>query len=383
MFLRTSKGLEELSINDLHMLPIATSFLNNMSEMTQLKTLRVKFRCCKDYKDIIDMKGLMNKLALKVVPSDASDALVNIMQSHKKLESLELDANRIARSIIVNNIPNGEKKYVKGTLSYYGCITKLKFIKMKGMTNVAYVTYKQDYEALYALSRANAYYYGITAKPPDDINYTKFFRALKFLEDSLKELTLHYIDFSKISLKDIENISKCQNLVRISFNHCQGITIKHCTSLSKNKLHIKKLEITGLGSATGLSLDQTYISIPLISIWGSTLEILHLNILSKETENALIIHCSNLKELIISESNAYSLTYIYSFLQQSSLKSLHINKYRGNYNEFCNLVPKLPTTLIFLGLNTDFDSYNELEFENLVKYCGKFFDLKTLNIKCL
>ncbi|RIB10138.1 hypothetical protein C2G38_2043729 [Gigaspora rosea] len=113
---------------------------------------------------------------------------------------------------------------------------------MEGMTNIAYVTYEQEYEARSALSRANAYFGNlqITVKPPDDINYTKFFPALKYLEDSLKELTLHYIDFSKISPKDVENISKCQNLVRISFNHCQGMTMKHCTSLSKNKLHLKK-----------------------------------------------------------------------------------------------------------------------------------------------
>ncbi|CAG8714789.1 5411_t:CDS:2, partial [Dentiscutata heterogama] len=99
MFLRRSKGLEELSINDLHMLPTTTTFLNNMSGITQLKTLRVNFRCYKDYEDIISMKRVMNKLDLKVVPSDASDALVNIMKSHKKLENLELDANRIGRSV--------------------------------------------------------------------------------------------------------------------------------------------------------------------------------------------------------------------------------------------------------------------------------------------
>ncbi|CAG8723507.1 17087_t:CDS:2, partial [Dentiscutata heterogama] len=214
MFLRRSKGLEELLINDLHILPTPTTLLNNMSGITQLKTLRVKFHCCKDYEDIIDMKRLKNKLALKVVPSDSSDALVNIMKSHKKLENLELDANRIGRSIILYNVPNGKKNYVKRMSSQCGRITKLKFIKMEGMTNVAYVTYEQDYEAKFALSQANAYFgdLQITVKPPDDINYTKFFPALKYLENSLKELTLYYIDFSKISPEDIENISKCQNL---------------------------------------------------------------------------------------------------------------------------------------------------------------------------
>ncbi|CAG8473962.1 4683_t:CDS:2 [Gigaspora rosea] len=339
MFLRRSKGLEELSINDLHILPTATTLLNNMSGITQLKTLQ----------------GLMNKLALKVVPSDASDALVSIMKSHKKLEKLELDANRIARSIILYNVPNSKKNYVKRMIFHRGCITKLKFIKMEGMTNIAYVTYEQEYEARSALSRANAYFGNlqITVKPPDDINYTKFFPALKYLEDSLKELTLHYIDFSKISPKDVENISKCQNLVRI--------------------------KITGLTSLLiDLNIDQ--IIITLISMWGSTLKVLHLEKLNQEIANALIIHCSNLKEFVISNLNANSFNFIYTFLQQSSLKSLHINGYRGYYEEYLNLVPKLPTTLTFLGLNTNID---ELKFQDLVKYCGNFFDSKTLTIKRL
>ncbi|CAG8714255.1 14212_t:CDS:1, partial [Dentiscutata heterogama] len=176
---------------------------------------------------------------------------------------------------------------------------------------------------------------------------------------------------------DIENISKCQNLVRISFNHCQGMTLKLCTSLSKNKLHLKKLEITGLTSMLiDLIFDQTIIT--LISMWGSTLKVLHLEKLSQGIANALIIHCSNLKEFVISNSKANSFNLIYNFLQQSSLKSLHINWYRGCYEEYLNLVPNLPTTLTFLGLNTNF---SELEFENFVKYCGKFLDLKTLTIK--
>ncbi|CAG8647407.1 2542_t:CDS:1, partial [Dentiscutata heterogama] len=167
---------------------------------------------------------------------------------------------------------------------------------------------------------------------------------------------------------------------RISFNHCQGMTLKLCTLLSKNKLHLKKFELTGSRFITNLSLDQTFIIIPLITMWGSTLEVLHLDKLSQEIANTLIIHCSNLKEFVISNSSANSVYLIYTFLKQSSLKSLHIDWYRASYEHYLNLVPNLPTTLTFLGLNTNF---SELEFENFVKYCGKFLDLKTLTIKRL
>ncbi|RIB24936.1 hypothetical protein C2G38_2167244 [Gigaspora rosea] len=389
MFLRTSRNLEELLINDQHMFPTLTTFLNAMPGITQLKTLQVKFYSCK-HSTNTNIMELLNALTPKVcpylkqlniksyLPDDASDTFVNIIKSHKKLEKIELDTCNIDKSVVVYNISNyASEQTVKNFFLVCGHINELELIKNeRGDKQIAYITFQRSTAAKTSTVLINAEFIGdprITVKFAKDTSYIKIFPTLKYLGNSLKELILHYKDFSKISSDDIENISKCKNLIRLSFNYCQNMVLRHCTSLSKNKLNLKKLEIIGL------SFDQI-VMITLITIWGSTLEVLHLDKLSQEIANTLLIHCSNLKELVIYNFDVNLLKFTYPFLQQSSLKSLYINMNRKFCREYFELVPNLPTTLTFLGLYTDF---NDLEFENFSKYCGKFFDVNILNIRRL
>ncbi|CAG8495359.1 40697_t:CDS:2, partial [Gigaspora margarita] len=268
-----------------------------MPGITQLKTLQFKFQRFENSTNT-NITELMNALTPEVcpylnqlniksyLPNDVNDALVNIIKSHKNLEKIELDSSDISRSIIVYNITN--------------CANEL-------------------------------------------TDYIKIFQTFSYVGNSLKELMLQYTDFSKISPDNIENISKCQNLVRFKI--------------------------------IGLSFDQIVMN-ALISMWGSTLEVLHLNELNQETANALLIHCSNLKELSINNLNAISLKFMYPFLLQSSLKSLLIDAKRQFYKEYVDLFQNLPITLNFLGLYTNF---SDLEFELYVK--EYIINLNKLNSK--
>ncbi|CAG8629901.1 28508_t:CDS:2 [Gigaspora margarita] len=375
------------------MIPTVTTFLNAMPGITKLKTLRVKFWNYRIFTNSNIME-LINALTPQVcphlrqldiksyLPSDVSDALVNIIKSHKKLEKIELDTyitTRSTKSVVVYNISDrASEKNVKDFFLFCGHISELKIIMNENENKqIAFITFKRETAAETALMLTNAIIADsqIIVKPLDDINhiYSKIFPVLNYVGDSLKELTLRYMDFSKISPDNIGNISKCQNLIRLKCINCKKMTSAHCTSLSKNQLNLKTLEITDS------SLDQNII-IFLISMWGSTLEVLHLDKLSQETANALLIHCLNLKELVIYNLFADSLKFMLPFLQQSSLKSLLINAFSKSYLKYFDLGPYLPNTLTFLGLYTDF---NNDDFETFVKYCGKFVDLKTLNIKRL
>ncbi|CAG8640412.1 12600_t:CDS:2, partial [Dentiscutata heterogama] len=384
MFLQRSENLEELLINDQLMFPTVSTFLNAIPGISQLKTLRVKL----DFTNT-NILEFMNALTPKACPylkqlniksylhNDESDALVNIIKSHKKFEKIDLDTYIIGRSVVVYEISNlASEKTIKDFFLFCGRISEFKLKKSeKDSKQIAYITFQKEIAAKTALMLTNAVIgdSALIVKSAEETGYIKIFSALKYVGNSLKELILQYMDFSKISPDNIENISKCQNLVRISFYKCQKMTITHCTSLSKNNLNLKKLEIIGL------SFDQIVMT-TLISIWGSTLEVLHLDELSQETANALLIHCSNLKELAINNLYANSLKFIYPFLQQSSLKSFIIDTHGIFPKECFDLVPNLPSTLTFLGLYTDF---NSRKFKKFVKYCEKFVELKALNIKRL
>ncbi|KAF0426363.1 f-box domain-containing protein [Gigaspora margarita] len=384
MFLRRSLNLEELVINGQHMFPKVTTFLNVMPGITQLKTLQFKFQRFENSTNT-NITELMNALTPEVcpylnqlniksyLPNDVNDALVNIIKSHKNLEKIELDSSDISRSIIVYNITNCANELT--VREFFSCGITDKVMLFKNDNNnkqTAYITFNQERAARFALLLTNSTIYDsrITVKSSAGIDYIKIFQTFSYVGNSLKELMLQYTDFSKISPDNLENISKCQNLVRFSCKNCQGMTLKHCTSLSKKKLNLKKLEIIGL------SFDQIVMN-ALISMWGSTLEVLHLNELNQETANALLIHCSNLKELSINNLNAISLKFMYPFLLQSSLKSLLIDAKRQFYKEYVDLFQNLPITLNFLGLYTNF---SDLEFELYVKECKTIF-LKPLNIK--
>ncbi|CAG8838187.1 21599_t:CDS:2 [Gigaspora margarita] len=109
-----------------------------MPEITQLKKFWVKFHCYKDYEDITKIKEFVDKLTLKVIPSDASDA------------------NYAAREALNSHI--------------------------------------------------RGFHFIINSS--DNINYPS---AEIYLENSLKELILNYIDFLKISPINIENILNAKN----------------------------------------------------------------------------------------------------------------------------------------------------------------------------
>ncbi|RIB15261.1 hypothetical protein C2G38_2039508 [Gigaspora rosea] len=254
MFFRRSLNLEVLVINGQHMFPKVTTFLNAMPGITKLKTLQFKFQRFENYNNT-NITELMNALTpelcpylnqLKIksyLPNDVNDALVNIIKSHKNLEKIELDSSSISRSIIVYNIPHFADESTVREFFHCGISDKIMLIKNdKNHKQTAYITFYQEKAAIIALQLTDSIIYDsqITIKSSAGIDYIKIFQAFSYIGNSLKELMLQYTDFSKISPDNIENISKCQNLVRFSCNNCQGMTLKHCTSLSKEKLNLKK-----------------------------------------------------------------------------------------------------------------------------------------------